>query len=359
MQIREIANQFPLQGSPVGWKSFGQGHINRTYCIETDAQCQYILQRINQYVFRQPLQLMENIIAVTEYLRGQDNAGQVLQFLKTRNGTTCFRDSEGEYWRMYHFIPGKCMEQATHPQDLYKCGLGFGHFQKLLANFPAKTLHETIPNFHHTPQRFLQFRESVQADAAGRKQEVTEEIQYLMSMETRAGSLQQMLEAGKLPLRVTHNDTNLSNLLFDDAEQPICVLDLDTVMPGLAMMDFADAIRSGASTAPEDEADLGKISLDLDRFSCFAKGFLEAATTLTPSEVQSLAESALVITLEQAARFLKDHLDGDMYYHIDYPGHNLVRARAQIKLAQDMQAKMDQMNQIVRNIWEKNIDVTK
>ena len=359
MQITEIARQFPIQGLPVECKEFGQGHINLTYYIETDVQCQYILQRINQYVFRQPLQLMENVFAITEYLRKNPHAGHVLQFLKTNNGCSCFRDPSGEYWRMYHFIPGQSMEQATCSDDLYKCGLGFGHFQKLLANFPADTLHETIANFHNTPQRYVQFRDSLQADVAGRKKDVSEEIQYLLSMEERVSSLQRMLDAGKLPLRVTHNDTKLNNLLFDADGQPICVLDLDTVMPGLAMMDFADAIRSGGSAAAEDEADLSKISLDLERFSSYAQGFLEYASTLTTAEVQLLAESALVITVEQAVRFLKDHLDGDVYFHIHYPGQNLIRARAQIKLAQDMQTKMDEMNQIIHKLWEKNIHDSK
>ena len=353
MQVLSIAHSFPIQGNPIRCIQYGHGHINTTYKIETDCDAAYILQRINQHVFRHPIQLMENAFAITQFLRQKQNAGSVLQFLPTLDGSPCYKDGDGEFWRMYHFIPGKTLEQIEKLEDFYRCGLGFGNFQMLLADFPAETLHETIPNFHNTVQRFHQVRASVEADTAGRRQEISEEIDYLYSMEQRAGTLQRMLQEGLLPLRVTHNDTKLSNLLFDEEYRPICVLDLDTVMPGLSAMDFADAIRSGAATAAEDEPDTTKMCLDLDRFRAFATGFLEAATTLTPAEVDSLAEGALVITLEQAARFLKDHLDGDVYYHIHYSAHNLVRARAQIKLAQDMWSKMNEMKQIIADIQEK------
>ena len=352
MQILSIARAFPIHGSPVSYIQFGQGHINTTYKVETDCGNAYILQQINQFVFRQPEKLMENAFAVTKYLKNQPDVNTVLDFLPTVNGQLCYQDAHGEYWRMYHYIPGKTMELVKKAEDLYRCGLGFGKFQMLLADFPADSLHETIPNFHNTIDRYCQFHDSISANAAGRKQEVQEEINYLLYMEDRAGALQRKLEAGILPLRVTHNDTKLSNLLFNAEDQPICVLDLDTVMPGLSAMDFADAIRTGAATAAEDEPDVSKMGLNLQYFQAFTRGFLEGATTLTAEEVHSLAEGALIITLEQAVRFLKDYLDGDIYYHIAYPTHNLVRARTQIKLAQDMVLKMQAMQDIVLSIKE-------
>ena len=352
MQILSFARAFPLQGAPVSYTQFGQGHINTTYKVTTDCGKAYILQQINQFVFRQPEKLMENAFAVTKYLQNLPGDHMVLNFLPTLDGRLCHQDEDGQYWRMYHFIPGKTMERVENAEDFYRSGLGFGHFQMLLADFPAKTLHETIPNFHNTVDRYRQFHESIHADAAGRVQEVGSEIEYLLSMEDRAGSLQRQLEAGLLPLRVTHNDTKLSNLLFNEADEPICVLDLDTVMPGLSAMDFADAIRTGAATAAEDAQEISKMELDLHYFRAFAKGFLESASTLTKEEVHSLAEGALIITLEQAVRFLKDYLDGDVYYHIAYPTHNLVRARAQIKLAQDMTQKMQTMQEIILSIKE-------
>ena len=352
MQILSIARAFPIHGTPVSYTQFGQGHINSTFKVETDCGNAYILQQINQFVFRQPEKLMENAFAVTKYLKNHPDGNTVLEFLPTVDGPLCYRDMTGEYWRMYHFIPGKTMERVENTEDLYRCGLGFGKFQMMLADFPADSLHETIPNFHNTVDRYRQFHDSIAADAAGRKQDVQVEIDYLLSMEDRAGALQRLLEAGKLPLRVTHNDTKLSNLLFNAEDQPICVLDLDTIMPGLSAMDFADAIRTGAATAAEDEPDTSKMGIDLHYFRAFAQGFLEKATTLTAEEINTLAEGALIITLEQAVRFLKDYLDGDVYYHIAYPTHNLIRARAQIKLAQDMVQKMQAMQEIVQSIKE-------
>ena len=352
MQITEIARAFAISGAPTGWKAFGQGHINQTYKVNTDDGNAYILQRINQYVFRQPELLMENAFAISHFLK-ERQLHLAPDFLPTRDGHLCYRDQEGEYWRMYRFVPGKTLEQVESPQDFYRCGLGFGKFQTLLAQFPAHTLHEIIPNFHNTVARFQQLHDSICADPAGRVTEVSEEIGYLSSMEQRAGSLQRMLESGELPLRVTHNDTKLSNILFDEEYNPCCILDLDTVMPGIGLLDFADGIRSGAATAKEDEADISKMQLNLQLFQAFATGFMEASLQLTPAEVNMLAESALIITLEQAARFLKDYLDGDVYYHTAYPGHNPIRTRAQIALAKDMTDKMEQMSQIILEIQEK------
>lgn len=349
MQIFDIACSFAISGHPTAWKAFGQGHINQTYKVDTNDGSSYILQRINHYVFQQPQLLMENAFAISQFFMDR---GYCLapDFIKTQEGKLCFIDDEGQYWRMYRFIPGKTMELVQNAEDFYRCGFGFGKFQMLLSDFPAHTLHETIANFHNTIVRYQQLHASIAADSANRVNDVTEEISFLLSMEQRAGTLQRMLEAGQLPLRVTHNDTKLSNILFDKQDMPCCILDLDTVMPGISVMDFADGIRSGAATAKEDENDPSKMKLDLNLFRAFATGFLDGYPSLTDAEIQVLAESALVITLEQAVRFLKDHLDGDVYYHIDYPGHNFVRTRTQIALAKDMIDKMEQMNQIIADI---------
>ena len=353
MQIQNIALAFQTQGKPVHWQSFGQGHINQTLKVQTDTGNLYILQRINGYIFRQPEQLMENALAITTFLRKKgQKAGQVLHFIPTWEGQFLYIDDAGECWRMYDYIPGQSADHAESLEDFYRCGLAFGTFQMLLADFPAHTLHETIPNFHNTVERYAQFRASIGANASGRLAQVTTEVDFLLSLEDRAGTLQRMLEHGLLPLRVTHNDTKLNNLLFDDAGHPICILDLDTVMPGLSVMDFADAIRFGAATIPEDAPDWQNMTLDLDRFRAYARGFLEAAVTLTPTEVEMLPESVLIIALEQATRFLKDYLDGDVYYHIAYPEHNLVRARTQIQLAADVLQKMNEMNKIITEIYE-------
>ena len=351
MYRQHAALAFQTHGKPIQWVEFGQGHINLTLKVETDAGHPYILQRINHHVFRDPVGLMENLCAITAFL--QEKNVCALHFIPTVDGGYFYQDPDGNYWRMYDFVPGVTLDNVECPEDFYRCGLGFGSFQMLLADFPAHTLHETIPCFHNTPHRYCQLKESIAADPVGRLAEVQPEVDFLLAHEQQAGTLQRMLDAGQLPLRVTHNDTKLSNILFDRENRPLCILDLDTVMPGLSAMDFADAIRSGAATATEDEPDTSKMALDLALFRSFATGFLEAATTLTPAEINILPLGALVITLEQAARFLKDYLDGDTYYRIAYPTHNLVRARAQIALAADMLLKMADMDCIITEIRRK------
>ena len=351
MHSQSAAHAFLTQGTPVRFQLFGQGNINSTYKIETDSGHCYILQRINHHVFQDPVGLMENVCAITDFLRQQDpDPCHALHFLPTADGSFLYQDADGVFWRMYDFIPGITLEKMESPGDFYRCGLGFGAFQTQLAHFPAHTLRETIPGFHNTPNRFRQLHRAIQLDAAGRAQDVQAEIDFLLAQEQFAGTLQRQLEAGKLPLRVTHNDTKLSNILFDEAGNPLCVLDLDTVMPGLSAMDFADAIRSGAATAAEDEPDTTKMALDLTLFRSFATGFLQSATGLTTAELDALPLAPAIITLEQAARFLADYLDGDVYYRISFPTHNLVRARAQIKLAVDMLSKMREMENIISEL---------
>ena len=343
---------FSLNGEPVRCVPFGHGHINSTFKIETDTGCEYVLQRINTYVFKDPIGLMNNAGAVTDFIRSRvDDPRAALHFLTTKDGQFCHEDEKGDFWRMYDFVDGFCLDAPESEEDFYQSALAFGRFQSLLSEFPAETLVETIPNFHNTVDRYRQFRESVKADKAGRLESVRADVDFLLEREEKGSQLQQMRQAGILPLRVTHNDTKLNNVLLDkDTREPLCVLDLDTVMPGLSAYDFGDSIRFGAATAAEDEVDLSKMEMDLRLFEVYAKGFLKAAANLTEEEMKALPLGAYTITLEQATRFLKDHLDGDVYFKVAYPEHNLVRARTQIKLVADMEKKLDEMNAIVEKI---------
>ena len=347
---------FCLNGEPVRCVPFGHGHINSTFKIETDKGAEYVLQRINTYVFKDPIGLMNNAGAVTDFIRSRvDDPRAALHFLTTKDGQFCYEDEQGDFWRMYDFVDGFCLDAPESEEDFYQSALAFGRFQSLLSEFPAETLAETIPNFHNTVDRYRQFRESVAADKAGRLESVRADVDFLLEREEKGSQLQKMRESGILPLRVTHNDTKLNNVLLDkDTREPLCVLDLDTVMPGLSAYDFGDSIRFGAATAAEDEVDLSKMEMDLRLFEVYAKGFLKAAANLTEEEMKVLPLGAYTITLEQATRFLKDYLDGDVYFKVAYPEHNLVRARTQIKLVADMEKKMDAMNDIVAKAIAEN-----
>ncbi|MBE6924666.1 MAG: aminoglycoside phosphotransferase family protein [Ruminococcaceae bacterium] len=355
MHIEKIACSFRIDGTPVSCKEFGSGHINYTVKVLTDTGKEYVLQRINKYVFKDPVKVMSNVGSVTAFLRNRvDDSRMALHFISTFDDLYYFLDDEGEYWRMYDFIGGFCLDAPESDEDFYQSALAFGRFQHMLSEFPAHTLYETIPEFHNTIDRYRQLRESIAADAAGRLASVQADVDFLMEREELGCTLQRLRESGELPLRVTHNDTKLNNVLLDkDTRTSLCVLDLDTVMPGLSLYDFGDSIRFGAATAPEDEPDTSKMSMDLHLFEVYTKGFLEAATSLTDKEVELLPMGAFVITLELATRFMKDYLDGDLYFKTAYPEHNLVRARAQMKLAADMQSKFDEMNRIVAEVAQR------
>ena len=345
---------FRLQGEPVKCTPFGHGHINSTFKIETDQGAEYVLQRINTYVFKDPVGLMNNAGAITDYIRERvDDPRLALHFLTTTDREFYFEDEKGEFWRMYDYAEGFCLDAPESPEDFYQSALAFGNFQHLLSDFPADKLYETIPEFHNTVDRFRQLKEAIRADNVGRAVTAQPEIEYALSMEKLCGTLQHMKEAGQLPLRVTHNDTKLNNVLLDKrTRKSLCVLDLDTVMPGLSVHDFGDAIRFGAATAAEDEPDPSKMKLDLQMFEVFTKGFLETAPELMDIEIKMLPMGALVITMEIGIRFLKDYLDGDLYFRTAYPEHNLVRARTQLALAADMQKKWSEMESIVNRITE-------
>lgn len=352
MQILKAAYAFQTNGLPISCEEFGHGHINHTLKISTDTGAEYILQRINKYVFKDPGKVMENASAVTNYLQKKlSDPRYCLHFIPADNGTFCHEDEDGEFWRMYDYVGGFCLDMPESDEDFYQSAVAFGRFQHQLSDFPADTLYETIPEFHNTIDRFRQLKESIAADAMGRLSSVQEEVEFALQQEEMGSVLQKMRESGELPLRVTHNDTKLNNVLLDrNTRQCLCVLDLDTVMPGLSVHDFGDSIRFGAATAAEDETDLTKVTMDLHLFEVYTKGFLEAATTLTDKEVEMLPLGALTMTLEVGIRFLKDYLDGDLYFKTSYPEHNLVRARTQLKLVADMHTKWNEMNNIVKKV---------
>ena len=352
MDIQKLTTAFALDGKPISWREFGHGHINSTFKITTDTGAEYVLQKINKYVFRNPPRLMSNVVAVTDYLRQRvEDPKMALHVIMTKRGHAYYRDGEGDFWRMYDFLQGFCLDAPESDEDFYQSGIAFGRFQELLSDFPAETLVETIPEFHNTVDRYAQFKASVEADPLDRVAGVREEVDFVLAREELGSTLQKMRESGELPLRVTHNDTKLNNVMLDrKTRKALCVLDLDTVMPGLSAHDFGDSIRFGAATAAEDEQDLSKMSLDLHMFEVYTRGFLESATKLTDKEVEMLPMGALIMTLEVGLRFLKDYIDGDLYFKTAYPEHNLVRARTQLKLVADMEKKMEDMNRIVAKV---------
>lgn len=360
-ELKEVLEQYAYLGNLRMEGIYGSGHINNTYLVEYDGEdskvCKMILQQMNHEVFENPVELMENIIGVTSYLRkkieenGGDPERETLNVIPTKDGEMYYHDGTGEYWRAYRFIEGaSSYDQVESKEDFYESAVAFGNFQYLLADYPADTLHETIPDFHNTRKRFETFLKAVKEDPCRRAEEVQDEIAFVLDREADAGVCGEMLKKGTLPLRVTHNDTKLNNIMIDDkTRKGICVIDLDTVMPGLAIHDFGDSIRFGASTAAEDEQDLDKVSCDMELFEVYVKGFLEGCRgRLTEKEVEMLPFGAKIMTYECGMRFLTDYLEGDHYFKIHRDGHNLDRARTQFKLVADMEAKWETMKDIVR-----------
>ena len=352
--MKKIYSQFRLDGRVIDCARTGGGHINRTYLVVTSRPHLYILQWLNGQVFKNLKGLMSNVIAVTEYLQKQttDPRG-CLKLIPTLTGDPYLMTAEGDCWRMYEYIlDSVCLEAAESAEDLRQSGVAFGMFQNQLADFPAATLVETIPHFHDTPDRFRLFREAIHTDAACRLEDVRDVVNRYLAHEKEADVLHAMLRAGELPLRVTHNDTKLTNVMLDDAtRQPLCVIDLDTVMPGLAAHDYGDAIRFGASTAAEDEPNLDKVEMSLEMYKAFTEGFLSACgDRLTDKEIETLPWGAKLMTLECGVRFLTDYLNGDVYFATHRPGQNLDRALTQLKLVEDMERKWDEMNAIIARL---------
>lgn len=351
-----VLEQFRLDAPAVSCERYGFGHINETYLVVTESGRRYILQKISNRAFPDVAGLQENIAAVTAHLRRQnDEPNSALNLIFTGAGESWYHHGENSDWRVYDFIENSiCLQAPEGPEDFYQSAIAFGSFQQQLSTFPAETLHETIRNFHNTPDRYRLFRQTLEADSEGRAAEVQPEIEFALAHEAVGGQLTRMLRDGELPLRVTHNDTKLNNvMLSSETRMPLCVIDLDTTMPGLSAYDFGDSIRFGAATAAEDEKNLEKVTMSLELFRIFTRGFLKACPGLTEKERQALPLGALTMTLECGLRFLTDYLAGDHYFGIHYPEHNLDRCRTQFKLVADMEAKMTQMQQIVKEEYEK------
>ena len=361
-EILALAQQF-APGSELGTpKPFGGGHINDTFLLKREDGYRFVLQRINKNVFPNPPQVMENIQRVTHHLRkriravGGDPERETLRILKNADGEMFCIDRNGDYWRAYTFVGNSMSYDQVESADIFReSGRAFGRFMSMLDDFDAASLHETIARFHDTPKRFRDFHAAVDGNASGRADNVRDLIEVALSYESFGSTLMDQLAAGDLPLRVTHNDTKLNNVLIDtDTGCAVCVVDLDTVMPGLCAYDFGDAIRFGASTAAEDEQDLSKVHFDMDLYRAYAEGYLsEVAQALSANEVDSLAVGAKMMTLENGIRFLGDYINGDVYFKTAYPEHNLVRARTQFKLLAEMDEHWDEMLACVRELAQK------
>ena len=360
--LNEVIAAYDFPETLMGAVRYGSGHINDTFCLVCQPQegnaIRFILQGLSVAAFPRQAELMENFIGVTSHLRkkieaaGGDVMRETLNLVSTRDGKPYYVDSTGKTWRLMPYVEGTvCLQKAT-PELFEASARAFGRFQRLLADYPAHTLHESIVNFHNTEDRFAKFLAALEADKLGRAKDVAAEIQFVMDRKADCSVALSALREGKLPLRVTHNDTKLNNVLIDEETQEgICIIDLDTTMPGLSIYDFGDSIRFGANHSAEDEKDLTKVNFDIDLYRIYTRGFLEGAQGgLTDAELDYLPWGAKLMTLECGIRFLTDYLDGDNYFHIRYADQNLDRCRTQFKLVSDMEQQWDEMHKIVREI---------
>ena len=363
--LQKVLSAYDFPETLLGAVRYGQGHINDTYCVVCQPQegdpIRFILQGMSRAAFPHPEELMENFIGITSYLRkkiiaaGGDPARETLSLVKTKDGRDFYTDENGKVWRLTPFIENTDCFQSATPELFEASARAFGRFQYLLQDYPAETLHETIVNFHNTEDRFAKFEAALAADKRNRAKDVEQEIQFVLHRKADCSVALAALREGKLPLRVTHNDTKLNNILIDRAtHEGICVIDLDTTMPGLSINDFGDSIRFGANHSKEDEKDLGKVNFDIDLFEAYTRGFLEGAQgSLTEAELEYLPWGARLMTLECGIRFLTDYLEGDHYFRIHYPEQNLDRARTQFKLVSDMEKCFDEMERIAVEAGKK------
>lgn len=365
LDIAQIVKEFQTQGIFVKASPYGSGHVNDTFLVvcQRDGQTsQYTLQRINHSIFRDPPGVMNNILRVTDHIRAKlqkddlpDIARRVLTIIPTCGGDGYHQDSEGNYWRLYNFIDGvRTYEVLDLPEQAYQAARTFGRFQRYLADLPDPKLHETIPDFHNTPKRLSTFLNILDRDPYNRVCQVRAEIQFVLEHASWCKQFTELAGKGRISERVTHNDTKINNVLFDTKTgEGICVIDLDTVMPGLSLYDFGDMVRTATCQAAEDELDLSKIQMNAAFFEQIARGYaLETADFLTKVEKETLVFAGKLITLEQMIRFLGDYINGDIYYKIHRPGQNLDRARTQMKLIQSFQKQEEQLLELTEGIWK-------
>ncbi len=357
--LAEVLDAYDFPATLLGAVRYGQGHINDTFCVLCQPQegdcVRYILQGLSSAAFPHPEELMENFVGITSFLRekviaaGGDPLRETLSVVKTRDGKDFYTDSTGKVWRLMPFVENTDCFQSATPELFEASARTFGRFQYMLQGYPAETLHETIVKFHDTENRYEKFMAALEEDKMDRAKNIQPEVQFVLDRKADCSVALQALREGKLPLRATHNDTKLNNILIDRATgEGICVIDLDTTMPGLSMNDFGDSIRFGANHSREDEKDLTKVNFDIDLYEVYTRGFLEGAQgSLTPMELEYLPWGARLMTLECGIRFLTDYLDGDNYFHIQYADQNLDRTRTQFKLVKDMEEQFEAMAAVV------------
>lgn len=353
-KLNGILSRFLFDGDFKSLTAIDEGHINTTYFADF-TKGKYIIQKINTSVFKNPDELMHNITSVTEHLsstlqkQGEDPSRQTLHFLRTADGMPYYRDSAGACWRSYIYLDNcYTVDSLCSKKEIYEAARAFGKFQYLLRDFPSENLFETIKDFHNTPKRLDALRLAVSEDKAGRANGIKDEIQFFFDRKADTEIVVNLLKSGELPPRVTHNDTKINNVLFDsETKKATCVIDLDTIMLGSSLYDFGDGIRTSAATAHEDEKDTSKMGIDLETYGAYVSGYLDGTKgELSDKEKELLPFSVKLLTLECAMRFLTDYLNGDTYFRIKYPEHNLVRARAQIKLVKDIEEKFEEMKKI-------------
>ena len=363
--LKEIFECFCVEGSFLMGEPFGSGHIHDTFRVETaeNDKDDYILQRLNSKIFKNIPELQENIERVTVHLRrklsaipGSDLKRECLRLVPSKEGKSWITDKQGRYWRMYIFIlDHRSYNIVDTPGKAYEGGKAIGRFQAMLADLPGKPLHETIPFFHNIEKRLEAFQRVIKADPAGRVKNIGNEISSILQRADDMKIILRLGREGKIPLRITHNDTKFNNILLDRNDKALCVIDLDTVMPGYIHYDFGDAIRTAANTAAEDEKDLSKIHMDIGLFEAYSKGYLsETCNTLNDTEKEYLAFAPRLITYTIATRFLTDYIDGDNYFKVNHEHHNLERARAQLKLVGSMEEQYEEMKKIIDGLIKDN-----
>ncbi len=359
-QLREIVTQFIGQKANIDIQPLGKGHINDSFKVKAGEK-EYVLQRVNHAIFKNVPELQNNILRVTTHIRQklmnaqvEDIDRKVLTLIPTADGKLYYQDIKGNYWRLMDFIHDSKSYDEITPELAYRAGLAFGEFQRMLADLPGGPLFETIPDFHNMESRLKTFRESVKANKAGRLAEVQDLVNEIEDRADEMCKAEKLYREGKLPKRTNHCDTKVNNVLFDHNDQVLCVVDLDTVMPGYVLSDFGDFIRTGANKGAEDDKNLENVALDLDIFEGYTKGYLQnAASFLTDTEIENLAFGAKLLTYMQTVRFLTDYIDGDTYYKIAYGDHNLIRSKAQFKFLQSLEENFDNMQRIVLDTADK------
>lgn len=355
-EIIKIANEFKVESPIVKAERYGCGHINDTYKVTDENGKFYILQRINHKVFKNVKGLMENVVGVTEHIyktmleKGED-VTDCLRVIETKDGASYYGNDEIGYFRTYNFVYGGISIETSPTKEQFEVSaIGFGKFQSMLDGYPAETIQDSIPNFHNTVKRFENFEKAVQEDVENRLCQVMEEVDWFYRRKKYCSQVLDLIERGEIPLRVTHNDTKLNNVLVNvESMRPVAVIDLDTVMKGSILYDFGDSIRSGTNTGAEDEKYLSKVDFSLELYEAYVKGFLsEVKDKLTETEKENLSFGAILMTFECGMRFLTDYLEGDHYFKTHRAGHNLDRCRTQIKMVEKMEERFEEMDEIVK-----------